>query len=192
MYVKKVIYVDITILLIALGLAMDSFSVAITYGLTHSPYKNKDALKVATCFGAFHVLMPAIGWLTGSHLSTFISGVDHWLAFGLLILVGGRMMYESVRKDPAKLITSLTSSVLVVLSIATSIDALGVGLSLALLKVPIALPALTTGLTTFSLSFMGVYLGTKFEQRFTKKTEFIGGLILIGIGIKILFEHLML
>jgi putative Mn2+ efflux pump MntP len=181
---------DITILLIALGLAMDSFSVAIANGLATKTFKTPSALKIASFFGFFQAIMLIIGWYAGIHLIDLISEYDHWVAFFLLAVIGSRMIYESTQKESAKLVSSLSIKVLLLLSVATSIDALAVGLSLSLLKVSATIPAITTGAVTFSLSFFGVYIGGRFGCILKNRVESLGGLILIIIGLKILLEHL--
>ena len=176
---------DIVTILIALGLAMDSFSVSITRGLTNTQTRMSiEALKVAFFFGLFQGIMPVMGWLAGVSLVDFISGFDHWIAFGLLTFIGLRMIYESTTAESKKMVSSSSFSVLIMLSIATSIDALAVGLSLSFLEVSIITPAIIIGITTFSLSFLGVYIGKKFGG-FFEKIGVLGGVILIVIGIKI-------
>jgi putative Mn2+ efflux pump MntP len=180
----------VTTILIAFGLAMDSFSVSITNGLTRKFVKVTDALKIGLFFGFFQAIMPVFGWLAGENVIEFIAGFDHWIAFGLLSLIGCRMMYESIKKDAKKVIGSLSLGILLMLSIATSIDALAVGLSLSFSKVSIVAPAIATGLITFSLSFLGMYLGSRFGRFLKNKIEVLGGMILIIIGLNILIEHL--
>jgi putative Mn2+ efflux pump MntP len=181
----------ITILFIAFGLAMDAFAVSITNGITIKHQRINNALKIGIFFGSFQALMPLIGWLAGLRLRDFISGFDHWVAFGLLSLIGGKMIYESTKIGDDKEIRSLNLFVLLLLSIATSIDALAVGLSFAFLKISIATPIIVIGIVTFMLSFLGVLVGNRLGHFFEKKMEIVGGLILIGIGIKILIEHLV-
>ena len=182
---------DLLTILIALSLAMDSFSVAITRGLAITQ-KNivSEALKVAFFFGIFQAIMPLIGWLAGMSILEFISAFDHWITFGLLTLIGLRMIYEAIKTESKKIVSSPSLSVLVMLSIATSIDALAVGLSYSFLTGSIVMPAIIIGVITFSLSFLGVYIGKRFGAIF-KKIGVVGGLILIGIGIKILTEHVL-
>ena len=181
-----------TILFIAAGLAMDSFAVSITSGITMRNLRINSALKIAMFFGLFQAGMPIIGWLAGLSVIEFISGIDHWIAFGLLGLIGCKMIYESIKMEPReKEINRLNAYVLLILSVATSIDALAVGLSFAFLKIPIVTPIIVIGPVTFLLSFLGVFVGNRFGHFFEKKIEIVGGLILIGIGIKILFEHLV-
>jgi putative Mn2+ efflux pump MntP len=181
----------ITILFIAFGLSMDAFAVSITNGITIKHQRINNALKIGIFFGSFQALMPLIGWLAGLHLRDFISGVDHWVAFGLLSLIGGKMIYESTKIGDDKEIRSLNLFVLFLLSIATSIDALAVGLSFAFLKISIATPIIVIGIVTFILSFLGVLVGNRLGHFFEKKMEIVGGLILVGIGIKILIDHLL-
>lgn len=169
---------------------MDSFSVAIANGLATKTFKTSNALKIAAFFGFFQAIMLIIGWYAGVHLLDLISDYDHWAAFFLLTFIGSRMIYESIRKESTRLVSSLSIKVLLILSIATSIDALAVGLSLSLLNVPIIIPAIVTGVVTFSLSFFGVYLGGRFGRVLKNRVESLGGLILIAIGLKILLEHL--
>jgi len=181
----------IIIIIIAFGLAMDAFAVSITSGLTIKHLRINNALKIAMFFGSFQAIMPLIGWSAGLGFRDFISGVDHWVTFGLLSIVGCKMIYESSKMGSnEKKIDPLNVYVLFVLSIATSIDALAVGLSLSFLNVPIAFPAIIIGVVAFLLSLVGVYIGNRIGHFFERKIEIIGGVILIGIGIKILIEHL--
>jgi len=168
---------------------MDAFSVSITHGLANKTIKSTVALKLGTSFGLFQAIMPILGWLAGVSIIQFISGFDHWIALGLLCFIGGRMIYESTKNGSEKLISSLSTSTLLLLSIATSIDALAVGMSLSFLNVPIIAPAIIIGIITFSLSFLGVYLGNRFGHFLGNKVEVIGGIILIAIGLRILLEH---
>ena len=179
-----------TILVIALGLAMDAFAVSIAHGMTLKTLKNGNTLKMAAFFGSFQAFMPVLGWFAGLSLLDLISGVDHWVAFGLLCFIGCKMIYESFKMTPSeKKQRKLTLSVLLVLSVATSVDALAVGLSFAFLKIAIATPIVIIGSVTFALSFLGVTFGNKIGKFFENKIEIVGGLVLIAIGIKILFEH---
>jgi len=181
----------VTIIFIAVGLAMDAFAVSITSGLTIKQLRIKHAFRIAIFFGFFQAFMPLIGWLAGLRLRDFISGVDHWVVFGFLSAIGCKMIYESFKTESnRKTINPLNFTVLLILSIATSIDALGVGMSFAFLKVSIITPIAVIGFVTFLLSLVGVFIGDRFGHFFKNKAEIIGGLILIGIGLKILFEHL--
>lgn len=179
------------IILIAIGLSMDALAVSITSGITINCLRVKHAFKIAFFFGAFQAIMPLLGWLAGIGLKSYVETIDHWIAFGLLTFIGMKMIYEAVwinelekKCDPLNLI------VLLGLAIATSIDALAVGITFAFIKVPIITPALIIGVITFTLSLSGVYIGNKIGDKLGSKMEVLGGLILIGIGIKILFEHL--
>jgi len=168
---------------------MDSFSVSITRGLTNTKTKMSiEALKIAFFFGLFQGMMPVMGWFLGVSILDVISGFDHWIAFGLLTFIGLRMMYESTTVKSKKMVSSSSFSVLIMLSIATSIDALAVGLSLSFLEVSIITPAIIIGVITFALSFLGVYIGKRFGG-FFKKIGVLGGVILIVIGVRILIEH---
>jgi len=181
---------DLIIILIALGLAMDSFSVSITRGFTNTKTTlSIEALKTGFFFGLFQAVMPIIGWLAGLSFIDLISGFDHWIAFGLLCFIGVRMIYESISKESKKVVNSSSLKVLLILSIATSIDALAVGLSLSFLETSIITPAIIIGIITFSLSFLGVFIGKKFGSYF-EKIGVLGGVILIVIAINILVEHL--
>lgn len=182
---------SITLLLIAFGLSMDAFAVSISNGITIQHQRANHALKIGIFFGSFQALMPLIGWSAGLSLRELISGVDHWIAFGLLTIIGGKMIYESKKMDgQEKEVKPLDFPTLLLLSVATSIDALAVGISFALLDISIVMPILVIGAVTFVLSFFGVMMGSKIGHFFEKKIEILGGLILIGIGIKILIEHL--
>ncbi len=181
---------DIVTILIALGLAMDSFSVSITRGFNSTKTKMSiEALKTGFFFGLFQGLMPIIGWLAGLSIIELISGFDHWITFGLLVFIGIRMIYESISKESKQVVNSSSFKVLIMLSIATSIDALAVGLSLSFLDASIVTPAIMIGIITFFLSFFGVYVGKKFGSYF-EKIGVLGGIILIVIAVRIMVEHL--
>jgi len=170
---------------------MDCFAVSITSGLTIKHLRINHALQIAVFFGSFQAFMPVIGWLAGLGLRDFITGVDHWVAFGLLGLIGLKMIYESSKLgSDKKEINPLNIHVLFMLSIATSIDALAIGISFAFLNVSLITSIIIIGTITFLLSFIGVYVGNRSGHFFEKKIELAGGLILIGIGTKILIEHL--
>ncbi|MCF7858068.1 MAG: manganese efflux pump MntP family protein [Candidatus Cloacimonetes bacterium] len=183
---------NITILIIALGLALDAFAVSITSGVTLRCFKVRPAFRVAIFFGGFQALMPVIGWFAGSSFKSYIETFDHWIAFGLLVFIGSKMIYESIMiKEAEKKCDPNNLNTVLILAIATSIDALAVGLSFSILQVEIIKPVLIIGLVTFFVSLGGVYLGGKFGSLFENKIELLGGLILIGIGIKILIQHLL-
>jgi len=181
-----------TIILIALALAMDAFAVSIASGICIRQSRIKHALIMAGWFGAFQAIMPLIGWFAGVKFSSYISSIDHWIALGLLSFVGGKMIYESSRLESLEKKTNpFDLHILFVLSFATSIDALAVGLSFALLNVEILLPVIIIGLVTFTISFAGVLIGERGGHFFEKRIELIGGLVLIAIGIKIVLDHIL-
>lgn len=177
--------------LIALSLSMDAFAVSITSGLAIKYLKINNALKIALFFGLFQAIMPVMGWLSVIGFVDLISGIDHFIAFGLLSLIGCRMIYESFRiKEDKKGVGPLNNYVLFILSIATSIDALAIGVSFAFLKISIITPIIVIGTVTFIISFFGVFIGNMFGHFFERRIEALGGLILIAIGVRILIEHL--
>ena len=187
----------ITLLLMGIGLAMDAFAVSICKGLSMKKVKWQHAAVIGLFFGGFQALMPFIGWLLGSQFEQYITSVDHWIAFGLLGIIGGKMLYEAIKGDEeedecgcCKDSEKLNIKELFILAIATSIDALAVGITFAFLKYPVGKAVTVIGVTTFIISVAGVYIGNFFGARFKKKAEIAGGIILIGIGIKILLEHL--
>jgi len=181
----------ITIIIIAIGLALDCFAVSIASGVTIKNLKLKRALRIPIFFGSFQAIMALIGWLAASSFAGVISDIDHWIAFALLSFIGCRMIHESVKKESDKKeFDPLKLNVLLILSIATSIDSLAVGVSFAFLQISIIAPIIIIGVASFLFSLGGVFIGTKVGHFFEKKIEFVGGLILIGIGIKILVEHL--
>jgi len=184
----------ISILLIAVGLSMDAFAVSVTGGATLADERLKSALLAALFFGGFQAFMPVIGWLGGLEFSDFVTGFDHWIAFILLALIGGKMISESMKDGPSDRAAAnlLDLRLLTLLAIATSIDALAVGVTFAFLDVSIIVPVIVIGIVTFVLSFLGVYIGNRFVGFFEKRIEIVGGLILIGIGLKILLEDLVL
>jgi manganese efflux pump family protein len=182
----------LTILLIAVGLAMDAFAVSIANGMTITSNRRRSALMTAAFFGGFQMLMPAIGWVAGLTLAGVISGIDHWIAFGLLAFIGAKMIYEATKKDEdQKCSTDLKLHALLILAVATSIDALMVGLSFAFLQTSIIEPIAVIGAVTFGLSFIGFYFGCGLGKRFGHRIEIVGGFVLIIIGFRILLEHLL-
>ena len=181
----------LAVLVLALGLAMDSFTVSICSGMTMNPVRLRHALRIAIFFGGFQALMPVAGWLGGTTVSHLIARVDHWIAFGLLALVGARMIREGcqgascdTRIDPTSLVMLTT------LAVATSIDALAVGLSFAVLKAAITGPVIVIGTVTAALSLAGVYLGRRYGGALGNRPGIAGGIVLLGIGARILWEHL--
>ena len=184
---------EIFIILVAFILAMDSFSVSVAGSLISERFRIRDALKVAFSFGFFQAVMPIIGWIAGMGVIGLIADFDHWVAFILLLIIGCRMIHESVCKRPdERRINIFNPYLLLVLSVATSIDALAAGLSLSLLEIQIFTPAAVTGFVTFLLSLFGLLVGRRSRNILLGKVEVVGGLILICLGIKILIEHLMM
>ncbi|MDI9394678.1 MAG: manganese efflux pump MntP family protein [Euryarchaeota archaeon] len=181
----------LTNLLLGLGLAMDAFAVSMSSGTTVRPFKVIDALKLAIFFGSFQALMPVLGWVGGSTVSGFVSDYAPWIAFSLLSFIGGKMIYEALYGDPDGKVNSLNYSVLFLLAVATSIDALAVGISFAFLGTPIFEPVIIIGCVTFVLSFCGAILGYRIGHFFEHEVEILGGLILIGLGGKILAEQML-
>lgn len=179
------------IILLACGLAMDAFAVAISVGVTEFLLSKRARFRISFHFGLFQGLMPILGWFAGSTVEPYIKSFDHWITFGLLAWVGGKMIKESFDKEQKQYnIDPSRGWNLIVLSVATSIDALAVGLSLSIVGLEIFYPALLIGLITASLSLLGILLGNYFGQRFGKRIEFVGGLVLLFIGIRILITHL--
>lgn len=178
---------------IALGLSMDAFAVALCKGLNMRVYNKKYSFLIAAFFGGFQALMPLIGWLLGTQFARYIRDFDHWVAFLLLAFIGGKMVYDSFTKDDCcceKKEEAFNFRELLMLSVATSIDALAAGITFAFFKVNIFGAVLLIGAVTFILSASGVAIGNRFGIRYKNKAELIGGLALIIMGIKILLEHL--
>ncbi len=182
---------NLEIILIAFGLAMDCFAVSITAGATNKNIKKKKALEIALFFGLFQASMPVIGWLLGLSVQYYIENIDHWIAFGIFILIGGKMVFESFEKKTNKKPLNIDKIwVIIALSVATSIDALIVGTSFVFLDVSILKATTIIGIITFFVSLLGIFWGKKYGYYLGNKAELIGGLVLIGIGTKILVEHL--
>lgn len=180
-----------TTLLIAVGLAMDAFAVAVSGGATVREDRIRYALIVGALLGGFQAGMPVLGWLGGVSLASFIGAYDHWIAFLLLALIGGKMIVEAVRGDGETVqFAAGSTATLLLLAIATSIDALAVGVTFAVLDTPILWPAVTVGVVTFVLSAAGVLIGSSFKRIPGRKVEILGGVILIGLGLRILLDHL--
>ncbi len=179
------------ILLIAVGLAMDAFVVSVAEGIVLRRITPRHTLRIALYFGGFQAAMPIVGWLAGHTLRAFIAGWSHWVAFALLAAVGGKMMADSVLGfETGRLREPSRGLRLLVLSIVTSSDALAVGLSLGILHVPVLWAALWIGLVTGVLCAVGIQLGDRVSPRLGHAAEFVGGLVLVGIGIKIVLDHL--
>ncbi|MGE5340308.1 MAG: manganese efflux pump MntP family protein [Candidatus Omnitrophota bacterium] len=182
----------ISIILLAIGLSMDASAVSLSSFIVIEKVKVRDVLIMAFCFGLFQAAMPLIGWFAGSRFRYLIEKYDHWIAFILLCIIGGKMIYESFKKpeekeaiDPMKILSLLG------LSVATSIDALAAGLSFGFLRLPIVTVITIIGATTFTFSFVSGMIGKYVGAKFSSRMEFIGGIILFGIGIKIFLQHII-
>lgn len=182
----------ISLIAVACALAMDAFAVAIVSGLTLNPLTGRHVFRLAFHFGLFQALMPVIGWTAGTAVHGYIASADHWAAFGLLAFVGGRMIWGALHEDRDKKALSDPTSgwTLVVLSIATSIDALAVGLSLAMIGSDIIIPAVVIGLVAAAFTVTGMLLGSRIGSLWGRRVEALGGIILVVIGVKIVIEHL--
>ena len=183
----------LTIIVIAVGLAMDAFAVSVATGATYKKHPGNHAFRMAFAFGAFQAIMPIVGWLAGLTLREYIKDYDHWIAFGLLAFIGGKMIFESFEIKQAQQRTdTLSMTMLLVLALATSLDALAVGITFSfLLAGSLLIAVIIIGLITFVLSYVGFYIGKRFGHFFETKIEAIGGIILILIGTKILLQHLL-
>lgn len=182
----------LSIALIGISLAMDAFAVSVTNGMAMKKVKVKEALRIAICFGIFQGIMPFLGWLIGTSFKDYITTIDHWIAFILLGVLGGKMIYESLKGDEEDEVKELTLKVLILLAIATSIDALAVGITFAFLQVAVLEACILIACITFFICFAGVFLGNLCGGLFKNKAEIFGGAILIIIGFKILAEHMQL
>lgn len=186
--------VFIELLLMGVGLAMDAFAVSICKGLGMKKVNKKQAVVIGLFFGGFQTLMPLIGWILGKQFERYITSVDHWIAFILLGFIGGKMIVESLKKEEEEEIEKsdkpLDLKEMFILAIATSIDALAIGITFAFLGTPIIEAIAIIGIVTFLISIGGVYVGNFFGSKYKNKAEFAGGLILVLLGIKILLEHL--
>ena len=176
--------------LIAVGLSMDAFAVAVCKGLSMKRIDKKYTLLIALFFGGFQALMPLLGYFLGSQFSVYIEKIDHWVVFLLLALIGGNMIKESREAAEEETYRGINYKELLLLAVATSIDALAVGITFAFLQVEIVSAVLLIGCTTFVLSLLGVVVGNRFGARYKSRAELTGGIILILIGVKILLEHL--
>lgn len=180
----------VELFVLAIGLSMDAFAVSICKGLSVQKLELKHMLIVGAYFGGFQALMPAIGYFLGSQFEHLIVSIDHWIAFILLLFIGGNMIKESRETDVDELDDDFGFRTMLLLAIATSIDALAVGVTFAFLRVNIVAAVLFIGCTTFICSAIGVKIGNVFGVKFKSKAELAGGVILILIGTKILLEHL--
>ena len=185
----------IELFLLGVGLSMDAFAVSVCKGLGMRKLNKKQALIIGLYFGGFQALMPFVGWLLGSQFQKYITSIDHWIAFILLGFIGGKMMIEAVREwNEEEVVDVMDAPIdhknMLVLAVATSIDALTVGITFAFLGTPIVEAITIIGITTMVISIAGVVVGNFFGSRYKSKAEFIGGLILVLLGLKILLEHL--
>ena len=180
----------IELFLIAVGLSMDAFAVSVCKGLAMPKCTFKKAAIVGLWFGGFQALMPAIGYILGAQFQEAIASIDHWIAFVLLALIGGNMIHEALDNDEEEADASLDVKTMFLLAVATSIDALAIGITFAFLKVNIIPAVCFIGIVTFIISFAGVKIGNVFGVRYKNKAEIVGGVILILLGLKILLEHL--
>ena len=182
----------IELLLISVGLAMDAFAVSVGKGMTLKSVRPCHALTAGVWFGVFQGLMPLIGYFVGRSFAEYVTSVDHWIAFGLLTIIGVNMIREAVSGEEDEVDGSFGVRTMLIMAIATSIDALAVGISMAFLHVNIWISVAVIGIVTFAISAAGVYLGASFGSRLGSKAGIVGGVILIAIGIKIVVEHVWL
>lgn len=184
----------VEIFLIGVGLSMDAFAVSICKGLGMKKINFKYAVVLALFFGGFQALMPLIGWALGWQFKELITPIDHWIAFGLLAIIGGKMLWDAFHEDDDEEVEEVGERYnipeIFMLAIATSIDALAVGVTFAFLQVNIIFAITVIGVTTFLLSLCGVMVGNRFGSKYEKASTIVGGVVLILIGLKILFEHL--
>lgn len=178
------------IFLIGVGLSMDAFAVSVCKGLSMKKLDWKKAIIIALYFGVFQALMPVIGYLLGTTFESLVTQIDHWIAFILLGIIGANMIKEALGKESENSNDKVDFKTMIVLAIATSIDALAVGITFAFFKTKLVSSVAIIGVITFVLSLLGVKIGNKFGDKYEKKAEFLGGVILILIGVKILIEHL--
>lgn len=183
------------LLLMGVGLAMDAFAVSVCKGLAMRKVNKKQALMIGLFFGGFQALMPFIGWALGIQFESYITSIDHWIAFILLGFIGGKMIVEAVKPEDEnveikEMDPPLNIKEMFILAIATSIDALAVGITFAFLDYPIVEAITIIGITTFVISILGVYIGNFFGSKYKQKAELAGGIILVLLGLKILLEHL--
>ena len=178
------------VIVISIGLAMDAFAVSVCKGLSMKKINWKNAIIIALYFGVFQAFMPILGYILGTSFNEVVKNVDHWIAFILLLAIGLNMIKESRDDELEKRNDKIDFKTMVVLAIATSIDALAVGITFAFLETNVMLSVIIIGIITFILSIIGVKIGNKFGDKFQNKAELTGGIILILIGLKILLEHI--
>lgn len=178
------------LLLLSVGLAMDAFAVSICKGISMKKMNWKKAIIIGLYFGGFQALMPTIGFFLGSAFQSLITNIDHWIAFILLAIIGGGMIKESFEEDSENRNDDVSFKTMILLAIATSIDALAVGITFAFLKVNLILAVSLIGIITFVIAVLGTKIGNRFGDKYKRKAEIVGGVILILLGLKILLEHL--
>lgn len=181
----------VELIILSVGLAMDAFAVSICKGLAMKKMKWKNAIIIGLYFGIFQAIMPLIGYLLGVSFQSAITSIDHWVAFVLLVGIGANMIREAISKEKEEANDSIKIKDMLILAIATSIDALAIGITFAFLEVNITLAVSLIGIITFIISVIGVKIGNIFGDKYERKAELAGGIILIGLGIKILIEHLI-
>jgi putative Mn2+ efflux pump MntP len=181
----------ITLILIGIGLSFDTFAVSVSCGIVESKMRFWQASQIAIFFAFFQAIMPIIGWLLGLTVKNYIIQFDHWIAFGLLSFVGGKMIIESFKKPEEKKFNPRKIKTVIILSFATTIDAFTVGISLAFLQVNMLLASFIIGIITFIIAMLGLLFGKKLGEKSGKKMEILGGIILIALGLKLLIEHLL-
>ena len=178
------------LLLLSVGLAMDAFAVSICKGISMKKMNWKKAIIIGLYFGGFQALMPTIGFFLGSAFQSLITNIDHWIAFILLAIIGGGMIKESFEEDSENRNDDVSFKTMILLAIATSIDALAVGITFAFLNVNLILAVSLIGIITFIIAVLGTKIGNRFGDKYERKAEIVGGVILILLGLKILLEHL--
>ena len=180
----------IELILLSIGLGMDAFAVSVCKGISMKKMNWKKACIIGLYFGGFQAIMPVIGYFFGSSFESIITNIDHWIAFILLAIIGAKMKQEAFQKEEEEYNEDISVKTMIVLSIATSIDALAVGITFAFLKVNLLLAITLIGTITFILSVIGTKIGNRFGDKYKSKAELAGGIILIIIGLKILLEHI--
>ncbi len=183
---------NLSIMLISIGLAMDCLAVSISSAVTIKEVKLSDGLRVGLFFGGFQGGLALLGWLGASSFATLVESVDHWIAFILLAIIGIKMIKEGMEEEESSGMNHRNLRVLLILSIATSIDSLAIGISFSFLGISIILPVIMIAIVSFIFAFAGTFIGQKAGEKLEGKMEIIGGLILIGLGLKILLEHTVL
>lgn len=182
----------LAVIAIAVGLSMDAFAVSVVTGAAYKELHVRHTLRMASFFGGFQAFMPALGYLAGLTVRTYIEGFDHWVAFGILAGIGLKMIYESFKlKEEKQAMHPANWALLLALAVATSIDALAAGITLSLITHSIAEAIIIIGVVTFVLSCVGVYIGKRFGHFFESGIEAIGGIVLIGLGLKIVVQHVL-